>query len=205
MWGDGGAGKEAKRARAEEEARQGRIKAGTRRVRESFGKQFDDNYYSKLLKDYTGAYDTDIQTQYKDAYQAMQASLLRSGLFDSSEAARREKMATAALDKAKAGVTQQGLAAQNQRKQDVAYSENSVLSQLANTADSDAAFANASARIRDNTAPLVTPMLGQVFTDLSAGLATQADLERQGQARYNVFGRIPGWSSGRYTSNVGGR
>src|SRR5436189_4790667 len=205
MWGDGGAGKEAKRARAEEEARQGRIKAGTRRVRESFGKQFDDNYYSKLLKDYTGAYDTDIQTQYKDAYQAMQASLLRSGLFDSSEAARREKMATAALDKAKAGVTQQGLAAQNQRKQDVAYSENSVLSQLANTADSDAAFANASARNRDNTAPLVTPMRGQVFTDLSAGLATQADLERQGQARYNVFGRIPGWSSGRYTSNVGGR
>ena len=87
----------------------------------------------------------------------------------------------------------------------MAYAENTVLNQLNQTADMGAAFANASAQIANNTKPPAMPMLGQVFTDLGAGLATQADLERYNQNRYNVFGRIPGWNErNRYTRNVGG-
>jgi hypothetical protein len=43
-----------------------------------------------------------------------------------------------------------------------------------------------------------------VFTDATAGLATQADLERSGQNRYNAG--VSNWGNNirRYTSNVGG-
>lgn len=205
MFGDGGVGKEAKRARQEEEARQRRISEGTAMVRGKFSTAFDDNYYKTLQKNFEDAYAPELEDQYKTAYDQMQAALMRAGLDNSSEAARREKLALKAKDKATQAVAAQGNQAVNQRKQDVAYTENTILNQLANTADSSAAFANATAQIKSSTTPLVTPMLGQVITDLGAGLATQAEMERNNQNRYTVFGRIPGWSNpNRYTRNVGG-
>jgi len=203
--GDGGTGREAKRQRLEEEARQNRIRQGTVKTRSQFASQFNDDYYTKKLDEFHKAYESDLKTKYDDAYASMQNALLRSGLFANERlAATQEKKAKSAYNDAYDEITARGLQAQEQKKQDVAYAENTVLSQLANTADSAAAFNNASARIKESNTPYVTPMLGQIFTDLSAGLATQADLERSGQNQYTVFGRIPGWSnSSRYTRNVG--
>jgi hypothetical protein len=205
MFGDGGAGKEAQRARHEELARQGRISRGSAETRQKFRDVFSDDYYAQELAKFQKAYAPDVQRQYKDAIQQMQASLMRAGLFDSSVRAQKEGQATEALANAKNEVTQRGLQAQANRKQDVAAAENTVIGQLVNTADIGAAMENASSAIRTQSSPTPTPMLGQIFTDLSAGLATQADLERSGQNRYTLLGRIPGWgSSSRYTRNVGG-
>lgn len=206
MFGDGGAGREAARARDEELARQGRIARASDETRTKFRDVFSDDYYAKELGKYQDAYKPDIQRQYKSAVQQLQAALSRSGLSDSSVAAQKSGESAEALANAENEVTQRGLAAQANRKQDVAGAENTVIGQLINTADMQGAFENAANAIRTNTSPTPTPMLGQVFTDLSAGLATQADLERNNQNRYTVMGRIPGWSTGgaRYTRNVGG-
>jgi|SRR6188768_364181 len=206
MFGDGGAGREASRARNEELARQGRIARGSGETRQKFRDVFSDDYYAQELAKYQKAYQPDIQRQYKQAVQNMQAALMRAGLFDSSVATQKYGESAEALANAQNEVTARGLQSQANRKQDVAAAENTVIGQLVNTADIGAAMENASSAIRTNTSPTPTPMLGQIFTDLSAGLATQADLERSGQNKYTVLGRIPGWSTGgsRYTRNVGG-
>lgn len=205
MFGDGGAGREASRARNEELARQGRIARASAETRQKFRDVFSDDYYAQELGAFQRAYEPDVKLQYKNAIEQMQAALMRAGLFDSSVRAKKEGEATEALAGARNEVTQRGLQAQANRKQDVAAAESNVIGQLVNTADTQAAFENAASAIRTQSSPTPTPMLGQLFTDLSAGLATQADLERSGQNRYNVFGRIPGWgNSSRYTRNVGG-
>ncbi len=205
MFGDGGAGREAQRARNEELARQGRITRASGETRQKFQDVFSDDYYAQELQKFQNAYTPEVNRQYKVATQNLQAALMRAGLFDSSVAAVKAGDAERAKLSADNEVTQRGLQAQANKKLDVAQAENTVIGQLVNTADQQAAFENAANAIRTQSSPQATPMLGQVFTDLSAGLATQADLERQGNARYNVFGRIPGWSTGgaRYTRNVG--
>jgi hypothetical protein len=205
MFGDGGAGREARRARNEELARQGRIARASDTTRQKFRDVFSDDYYAQELAKFQAAYQPDITRQHAKAVQQMQAALMRAGLFDSSVAAQKSGESAEALANANYEVKQRGLAAQANRKQDVAAAENTVIGQLINTADQQAAFENAANAIRTNTSPTPTPMLGQIFTDLSAGLATQADLERNNQNRYTVMGRIPGWgNSSRYTRNVGG-
>jgi hypothetical protein len=205
MFGDGGAGREAQRARNEELARQGRIARGSAETRQKFQDVFSDDYYAQELAKFQKAYAPEVDRQYKAATQNLQAALMRAGLFDSSVAAVKAGDAERAKVNADNEVTQRGLQAQANKKLDVAQAENTVIGQLINTADQQAAFENAANAVRTQSSPTPTPMLGQVFTDLSAGLATQADLERSGNARYNVFGRIPGWSTGgtRYTRNVG--
>jgi hypothetical protein len=203
--GDGGAGKEARRARHEELQRQQRIAQASGETRQKFRDVFSDDYYAKELAKYQDAYTPDIDRQHAKAYQQMQAALMRAGLFDSSVAAVKGGEAAEAKENAKNEVTQRGLAAMNNRRQDIAAAENTVIGQLINTADQGAAFENAAQAIRTNSAQTPTPMLGQIFTDLSAGLATQADLERNNQNRYTVMGRLPGWGNpNRYTRNVGG-
>jgi len=205
MFGDGGAKKEAKRARKEEEARQFRVKIGTQETRRKFGEAFNDKYYDDLMATTKAAYTPDMERQFAEASKQLRASLLRAGLGNSQVAINKEEDKAAAHAGAVNEIEQRGIGFQNERKKDVAYAENTVLNQLNQTADMGAAFANASAQIANNTKPPAMPMLGQVFTDLSAGLATQADLERYNQNRYNVFGRIPGWNErNRYTRNVGG-
>ena len=200
--GDGGAGKEARRARAEELARQSRIAQGTKDIRNRFANAFDEPYYAQLMADTHKAYDTDVQTQFENSRRALAAALRRSGLMQSSVKAVKEGELNEEKINADNQVTQRGVGFQNARRQEAAAAETSVLNQLNATADSQSAFANAAAQIEATGHTPAMPMLGQVFTDLTGGLATQADLERNNQARYNVFGY--GNNSGkRFTRNVG--
>jgi hypothetical protein len=214
-FGDGGVGKEASRARQEEQQRKVNIEAGSTKVRNDFAHIYDKKYYDDLLqkvkdhyigaKDATGVFRAgEVTEQFENARKQMQSALMNAGLFDSYVAVKREKDAEKARLRAENEVTQRGVALQNQRQQDVEYAKNQVLNQLSNTGDASSAFANSAAAIKANYNAPAMPMLGQVVTDLSAGLATQAQMERQGNNAYTLFGRIPGWgNSSRYSRNVG--
>src|SRR4029078_11816244 len=106
---------------------------------------------------------------------------MSSALCDSSVATQKYGESAEALANAQNEVTARGLQAQANRKQDVAARENTVTGQLVNTADIGAAMENASSAIRTNTSPTPTPMLGQIFTDLSAGLRTHAARGKAGE------------------------
>lgn len=203
--GKNSAAREARRARKDEEARQARIKQGTIDVRNKFASQFNPAYYQKLSTALNEKYDKDVQQQYHDATQELQAALMRAGLFDSSVGAEKTGLAADKYQSALADVERAKTDVIQKRKQDVAAAENSVINQLTTTADQNAAFANAESQIRANYEQPQFPVLGQLFTDFTAGLSQQAEAERQGTNKYNLG--ISNWGNNtrRYFANIGGK
>lgn len=193
----------AQQAADEERARQARIKTGTSVIRHNFAQSFNDDYYKQLSDAGYAALKPGVQTQYDDALRQLQAALTRNGLLGSTARGETE----ARLDKqnvlAQQQVDDSVRGSINQRKMDVANAEMATIGQLQSSADPMSAAAQAATLTAANTAAPRWSPLGQVFTDATAGLATQADLERSNQNRYN-FG-VSNWgnNSKRYFQNVG--
>lgn len=175
----------ALQAEREELERQQRVSQGTIQIRKQFDDTFNVPYYKNIEKNARGVYEPQINEQYQNALRQMSAALMRAGLGSSGIASQMggELMLQKGLATQDKRAKIQGLI--NARKGDVANAENITLSQLANTADPFAAQAQAANLIDANRADPGYSPLGQLFTDASAGLATQADLERSNQNRYN--------------------
>lgn len=209
MGGSSGSG-EARRARQTEEARQKRIEAGTKQIRNEFAIKFDEPYFQNLKKTASDYYmggtpekhdTTGLLGQYDAALKQMKYALMRTGNWNSTAAVNKTNNATDAYDKAVAAVGQQVQGLVNNRRGDISNAESNTVNQLIASGDSSAAAAQAANQMNIQSQPLQIPPLGQLFTDLTAGLATQADLERSGQNKYNVFGYSP-YASSRYTTTV---
>jgi hypothetical protein len=204
---DGGgkaAARQAQDAADEEKHRQARIQTGTSVIRHNFAKSFDPAYYANLEKLGYAAVKPGVQQQYDDAMRQLQAALTRNGLLGSTARGESE----ARLDKqnviANQMVDDSVRGSINARKTDVANSEMAAIGQLQASGDPMSAAAQAASLTAANTAAPRWSPLGQVFTDATAGLATQADLERSGQNRYNAG--VSNWGNNirRYTQNIGG-
>jgi hypothetical protein len=210
MGGDGGAGREAQRAREEEQARQARITAGTVKLREMFGTQFTPDYYKTKIEDPARKlYQPQVETDYANSLKQLQFALARNGfgLGKDTSTLYRQKMADAQRQKLLADdrVTNEIQNLVAGRKGDVANAETAALNQLQASGDPISAAAQAANQIDARSQTPQFQPLGQVFTDFTAGLATQADLERSGQNRYN-FG-VSNWgnNTSRWIKNIGGR
>lgn len=201
--GKSSAGREAKRARIEEEAREKMIRRGSGDIRGQFAKQFDDKYWEKALAAQTAATQDDFDTQWKNASSQLQAALMRAGLYDSTEGDVRTKAAEKEKGQRDTDRLQRSLAAVEGRKNSVFSAEDAVLGQLRSSGDLAAAQSTAASQVALQSAPLPYSPLGSIFTDFTAGLAEQGEQERQGTNRYNLG--ISGFGQGRrrYTSNVG--
>jgi hypothetical protein len=204
MGGGGASRAEARRAREAEEAREGRIKSGTANIRSMFAQQFGDKYYADMEKTANERYQPQLEDQFQTARKQLMAALARSGNLNSTVRLGREADLGERHKLGLTSIADMIRGAQTQRKQDVANAENIAVGQLQASADPAAAAAQASNLIGANSAMPAFQPLGQVFTDVTAGLATQADLERQGRNRYDVG--VSSWFGGprRYTQTVGG-
>jgi hypothetical protein len=201
--GGGAADKQAKFARQEELQRDARIGQGTVDIRSKFAKAFNDDYYKRFETAGTDYYKPQIDVQYQDSLRNLQAALARNGLLDSSARVQQEKRLS---DQQETATKQVGQNIQNQintRKADVANQESVAVGQLQASADPASAAAQASSLIKSQTALPGWSPLGQVFTDATAGLATQGDLERANQNRYNMGVSQWGNNARRYLQNVG--
>ena len=90
-FGDGGAGAmrdEAARQRAEEEARQGRIREGRKKIDDAFS-GFDDKFFAGREKSYLDYATPQLDDQYNDAVSELTLALARSNLLNSSARARK--------------------------------------------------------------------------------------------------------------------
>ncbi len=189
-FGDGGAGAmrdEASRQRAEEEARQGRIRAGRKKIDDTFS-SFDDEFYDKRRQSYLDYANPQLDDQYKKAVSELTLALARNSLSNSSVAARRRAdlqkqqgiQARAVADKAREYETG------TRRAVDMAKSD--LQSQNMSLADPTLIAQNAANRaIALTDLPAYSP-LGALFANATAGLATQMDLERRDKNRYNLSG-----------------
>lgn len=189
-FGDGGAGAmrdEAARQRAEEEARQGRIRAGRKKIDDTFS-SFDDTFYDKRRQSYLDYANPQLDDQYKKAVSELTLALARNSLSNSSVAARKRAelqkqqgiQARAVADKAreyeKGARSAVDMAKSDLQTQNMSLADPTLIGQSA---------ANRAISLTD--LPAYSP-LGALFANATEGLATQMDLERRDKNRYNLSG-----------------
>ena len=182
MGGGGGDGGAAERAK-QEEARQGRIRAGNKAINDTFG-QFDDNFYQGRREAYTSYAQPQINQQYEDAFEKLRKTLAASNLSQSSVAARRRGRLEQQLGEMNRKMNLTGQDYSNQARADIETARSGLQSQNMNMANPSLASANALSRAQQlNEVPVFDP-LTNLFASAAEGLATQADLVRRSKARY---------------------
>lgn len=178
--GDGGAGQ----ARADEAARQARIKQGQTEIDNQFSR-FDDAFYKGRQDAYTNFAMPQVNDQYKQNSNQLAFSLARNGLSASSEAARQGGILQRDNAIARQTVSDSAIAEGQKSRQAVEDNRNNLINQLQATSDPTMAANNAlrQAGILSQQANNFSP-IGQLFQN-TAGVLTAAN-----QAGY--YGGGPG-------------
>ena len=183
--GGGGDGGAAERARQEEEARQARIRQGNEEIDSAFAK-FDDDFYKQQTQNYLDYATPQLTDQFNDAAKQLTLSLANAGLLNSSVAAQKR----ADLDK-KLGLNRKMIADKGneyslQSRKGIDAARGDLQNQNMNLANPTLVAQNAALRAQSlNQLPAYQPLV-ELFADATDGIATQAALERRGQARYDT-------------------
>jgi|SRR5579871_103350 len=168
--GSSGADDAAAQARADEAARQARIKTGRASIDTAF-QPFNDQFYTQRGKDYLDWATPQIDQQYKNAHDQLVYSLARSSLLDSSVANKK----FANLDKENNDAR---LSAADQADQTMKDTRSSVENARANlyneneaAADPSAASSLALGQAKVLSAANAYSPIGQLFQNATQGLA----------------------------------
>ena len=173
------------RQRAEEEARQGRITEGKAAIDTAMA-GYDDDFYAGQAQNYIDYATPQIEDQYTDAMGGLIRALSRSGMSQSSVAAKRKADLQEKLNNAQVDAARQGEAFANDTRSALAGVKNSLISQ--NQSLADPTLIASMAANQSNAAsqlPSYNPV-AQIFADATSGLATQSQLEARDKARYNM-------------------
>lgn len=157
--GDGGA---AARARADEEARQARVKAGTAAVNDTFSK-FDDSFYKKRADEYSAFATPEAARQYKDANRDLMFNLARSGNLASSERARQMGIVDRERDMAAMKIADKGQEYANQARQQVEQNRTDLINQTLASGDDSLAANQARQRVGMLSSSPAFEGLGSLF------------------------------------------
>lgn len=186
--GKNGGGGEAKRARAEEAARQAEIRRGMGEIDKTFG-QFDDGFYGGRREAYMDFATPQLEDQFQKATEALTFALARSGNLDSSS--RSDQMGELAklYDTNRQQITDQALDYETQARDSVEGARSDLTRTLNATGDAEAAANSALSRasILSRT-PAFSP-IGDLFAKFTQGLGTQAAYERAGAIDPRFGGR----------------
>jgi hypothetical protein len=191
--GDGGAAQ----ARADEEARQARIRQGTSAINERFA-GFDDSFYKGREQAYTRFANPQLQDQYSKTQESLAYNLARQGLTDSSERARNVGELQRQYNQGRALIASQGLDYANQARQQVEQNRAELISQLQMTSDPAAAASNAVNRAAILAQNQPYSPLGAIFSNTTGLLGSTAmggyyDRNAPGLGVYrNLFGGSSG-------------
>ena len=176
--GDGGAAEQ----RRQEELRQQRVREGRDKIDETFA-QFDQPFYDARRQSYIDYASPQLEDQFKDASRDLLLALTRSGLQNSSARARRFGDLQKQYDTNARAIANKALDFENRARSSVESAKSDLYSQNQNLADPAMIAQNAMNRATTLTQmPNYNPLLA-LFEGVTAGIATQADLERRGRAR----------------------
>ena len=159
-------------ARADEEARQARIKEGMGKIDSTF-KQFGPDFYDRRKQAFNESAMPQLNDQFQKTKEQLQYNLARSGLTDSSVRSANEGEMQRQMDVNKAAVAGQAQDYANQARQQVEQNRSELVGQLNATGDAQAAAQGALSRAAIAQAqPAVSP-LGMMFQN-TTGLLGQA-------------------------------
>jgi hypothetical protein len=175
--GSSKADKQAQADRAAEAARQQRIQQGTQQIDSIFG-QFNDPFYQQRQKSYLDYANPQLEDQYAKARKDLTFALARSGQLDSSVRAAKDAELTQKYSLNKQGIADQALTYGNQARGSVEDARSNLIATLNSSGDAQGAANQALARAQAlSAAPAYSP-LGQLFSDFTSALGTQAAAEK---------------------------
>lgn len=164
--GGGDAEKIAKQQRADEVARQNRIKAGMASIGRAFGR-FDKGFYNERRKDYVDYAMPDVDRQAGDVRKQLIYALSRTGNLDSSAANEKNAELAAEHAKQRVGVQNEGINQANKLRDAVERTRSGVVAELNATGDASAASASASRAVQNLHQPAGFSPLGNLFLNIA--------------------------------------
>jgi len=177
--GGGGGDSGAAQARADELARQSRIKEGTLKISDIFS-QFNDEYYGGLSKKYLSFYNPQLQEQFDKESRATTLALSRTGNLSSSAGARKINELAKLFKRQEAFVGSSARDFEKKARGDVENARNDLLAQLNASADPEAAGLSATTRAGILSRPASFSPLQNVFTGFADQISTGILAERMG-------------------------
>lgn len=192
--------REAEMARQQEAARQAEIRQGRENINSTFG-QFDDNFFGQNRQAFMDYARPQLDEQFGDASKALTFDLARSGLMNSSVRGDQTSKLQRLYDQNNQQLTNEALSREQQQRNSVEGARADLISMLQTTGDAQGAANQALSRASILSAPQPFSPVGQLFQDFTAGLGTQAAMERASsvsggrfQPRYNtgLFGAPTG-------------
>lgn len=196
----GGGDSTAQQAYRDEQARQARIRQGTRKINETFDSQFTPEYFAGLRKNYLDYALPQLTKQYGEAANELKFAMARAGISDSSITPQKQGK----LDELNAlrarEIADQGQGYATQAQNSVEDARSNLISVLSATGDAQQAASSAINRATVLSKPQQYSPLTQLFADFTSTLGTQAALERAAaygspiKPRYNT-GLFGGGSS----------
>lgn len=191
-------GNEAKLAREDEQARQAKIRSGTTRVNSIFDGQFNDEYFNKTQNSYLDYANPQLEQQYGDAEKELTFALARSGNLDSSVRGEKAAELQKKYDLNKQQVADEALSYGTKARTSVEDARANLIGTLNASGDAEGAANSALARASALSTPVSFSPLANLFADFTAGLGTQAALEK---ANYYGGADKPRYSTGLFTPN----
>lgn len=189
MGGKNRGGNEAALARAEEQARQQRIREGTTRVNTIFDSQFDDDFFSGQQQRYIDYAMPQVEDQKAKAGKELLFAMDRAGQTEGSARADLSGELQKRFDLQAQKVRDDGLAYGTQSRTQVEGARSDLIAMLNATGDAEGAAQSAIARSAALSQPAAYSPIGSLFADFTGALGTQAAAER---ARYYGGAGTPG-------------
>lgn len=174
----GGSNREAAAARADEAARQQRIREGTKSIDDTFSSNFNDDFYAGRRQSYLDYANPQLDKQYEDATKQLTYALARGGTMNSSIRAQKFGELQQLYDRNKQQVTDQALGYENSARTGAEDARANLIATLNATGDAEGAANSALTRAATLSKPETYSPLANLFADFTSGLGVQAAQER---------------------------
>ncbi|MGP4752406.1 hypothetical protein [Agrobacterium pusense] len=139
---------------------------------------FDDAYFDGRRQAYIDYANPQLEQQYADAQKQLTFALTRGGLLDSSVRAEKTGELQKLYDVNKQKIADEALSHATQARNSVEDARSNLIATLNATGDAEGAASSAITRASALSQPAAYSPLSQLFAEFSAGLGTQAALER---------------------------
>lgn len=179
---------DAATARAEEEARQARITAGTAQIDDTFG-GFDDGFFNGYRDSILNFSQPQLDRQFGDARDELTFSLARAGTLNSSVAGQKQAELTSAYDTSMADLLANAQNQTNSLRGQVENERSSLLSLLNATGDADRASNEALSRsqVLFEAQPDYS-LLPDIFSGVASGIGAFSQNQQRQQVLDTYFG-----------------
>ena len=170
--------KESQIARADEQARQEKVRQGTTNVDGIFKQNFDDKFFTGRRTAYTDFATPQLEEQRDEAQKELTYSLARSGTLDSSVRGEKLGELQKLYDTNRQEIADKALANETDARTKVEDSRTDLIRTLSATGDAEGAANSAIARASALSQPAANSPLSQLFASFTGALGQQAAQER---------------------------